>query len=112
MFDYDSAGVETGAEVMRKQWIYELNKQYCFMNDVAQEDIDSKTYKTTKYMVEDVITRAEIDRFCAEMGILPTLNKALIAKKMSNAIDIGEFTLSETAIENFRALFERILSYI
>ena len=112
VFDYDSAGVETGAEVMRKQWIYELNKQYCFMNDVAQEDIDSKTYKTTKYMVEDVITRAEIDRFCAEMGILPTLNKALIAKKMSNAIDIGEFTLSETAIENFRVLFERILSYI
>lgn len=112
IFDYDKAGVETGAEVMRKQWIYELNKQYCFMNDVAQEDIDSKTYKTTKYMVEDVITRAEIDRFCAEMGILPTLNKALIAKKMSNAIDMGEFTLSETAIENFRALFERILSYI
>lgn len=112
VFDYDKAGVETGAEVMRKQWIYELNKQYCFMNEVTQEDIDSKTYKTDKYMVEDVITRDEINRFCTEMGILPTLNKALIAKKMSNAIDNGEFTLNETAINNSRALFERILSYV
>lgn len=112
VFDYDKAGVESGAEVMRKQWIYELNKQYCFMNVVAQEDIDSKTYKTAKYMVEDVITREEINRFCTEMGILPTLNKALIAKKMSNAIENGEFTLSETAINNSRALFDRILSYV
>ena len=29
------------------------------MNEVAPEDIDSKTYKTDKYMVEDVITREE-----------------------------------------------------
>lgn len=112
VFDYDKAGVETGAEVMRKQLIYELNKQYCFMNEVTQADIDSKTYKAAKYMVEDVITRDEIDRFCREMDILPTLNKALIAKKMSNAIDNGEFTLSQTAINNSRALFERILSYV
>ena len=112
VFDYDKAGVESGAEVMRKQWIYELNKQYCFMNEVTQEDIDSKTYKSAKYMVEDVITREEINRFCTVMGILPTLNKALIAKKMSNAIDKSEFTLNETAINNSRALFERVLSYV
>lgn len=111
VFDYDKAGVESGAEVMRKQWIYELNKQYCFMNEVTQEDINSKTYKTDKFMVEDVITREEISRFCAEMDISPTLNKALLAKKMSNAIDNGEFILSETPISNFRTLFERILSY-
>lgn len=111
VFDYDKAGVESGAEVMRKQWIYELNKQYCFMNEVTQEDIDSKTYKTAKYMVEDVITRDEINRFCMEMDILPTLNKALIAKKMSNSIDKGEFTLGDIAVSNFRVLFDRILSY-
>ena len=111
VFDYDKAGVESGAEVMRKQWIYELNKQYCFMNEVTQEDIDSKTYKTAKYMVEDVITRDEINRFCKEMDILPTLNKALIAKKMSNSIDKGEFTLGDIAVSNFRVLFDRILSY-
>ncbi len=112
VFDYDKAGVETGAEVMRKQLIYELNKQYCFMNEITQEDIDSKTYKSAKYMVEDVITREEINRFCAEMDILPTLNKALIAKKMSNAVDKGEFILSDTALRNFSSLYDRILGYV
>lgn len=87
VFDYDIGGVESGAEVMRKQWIYELNKQYCFLNEVTQEDINSKTYKTAKYMVEDVVTRDEINRFCTAMDISPKLNKALLAKKMSNAID-------------------------
>lgn len=112
VFDYDKAGVESGAEVMRKQLIYELNRHYCFMNLVTQEDIDSKTYRSSKFMVEDVVTREEINRFCAEMSISPTMNKALIAKKMSNAIDKGEFILSETAMNNFRLLFDRILSYI
>ena len=44
---------------MRKQFVYEFNKQYCFMQDVSQQDIDNKTYKTTKFMVEDVVTRSE-----------------------------------------------------
>lgn len=112
VFDYDKAGVESGAEIMRNQLIYDLNKDYCFMNEVTQEDIDAKTYRTSAFMVEDLITREEINRFCEEMSISPGLKKALIAKKMSNAIDAGEFTLNDTAIANFRALFERILSYI
>ena len=111
VLDYDKAGVETGAEVMRNQLIYNLNKDYCFMNEVTQEEIDSQTYKTATFMVEDVITREEINRFCEAKDISPKLNKALIAKKMSNAIDMGEFTLSEIAINNSRALFERVLSY-
>jgi predicted ATP-dependent endonuclease of OLD family len=111
VFDYDKAGVESGAEIMRNQLIYDLNKDYCFMNEVTQEDIDAKTYRTSAFMVEDLITREEINRFCEEMSISPGLKKALIAKKMSNAIDAGEFTLNDTAIANFRALFERILSY-
>ena len=112
IYDYDTAGVESGAEIMRKQFIYDLNKHYCFMKEITQEDIDSKTYKTTKFMIEDVITREEINRFCTTMSISDTLNKALIAKKMSNAVDKGEFKLSEIAINNFRALFNRVLSYV
>ena len=97
---------------MQDQLIYDLNRDYCFMNDVTQEEIDSRTYKTAKFMVEDVITREEINRFCEEKGISPQLNKALIAKKMSNAIEKGEFTLGETAKNNFQVLFARILSYV
>lgn len=112
VFDYDKAGVETGAKVMQDQLIYKLNRDFCFMNEVTQEEIDSKTYKTSRFMVEDVITREEINRFCEATDVSPALNKALIAKKMSNAIDKDEFTLSETAMNNFRALFNRILSYV
>ena len=112
VFDYDKAGVESGAEIMRKQLIYELNKDYCFMTEVEQADIDAKTYRTSKFMVEDVITREEINRFCAAVDISPDLAKSLIAKKMANAVDKGEFALSETAIKNSRELFNRILSYV
>lgn len=112
VFDFDRGGVESGAEVMRKQLIYDLNRHYCFMKPVTQEDIDSKIYRTSSFMVEDVITREEINRFCVAMSISPSLNKALIAKKMSNAIARGEFTLGEAAKNNSRALFDRILSYI
>lgn len=112
IFDYDAAGVESGAEVMRKQLIYDLNKHYCFMNKVQQTDIDAKTYKTSKFMVEDVMTREEIEKFCNETGTSQALNKALIAKKMSNAIEKGEYVLGTAATANFKALFERILSYI
>ena len=112
VYDYDTAGVESGAEVMRNQLIYELNKHYCFMNDVSQVDINNKTYKTSKFMVEDVMTRAEIDRFCSETNTSPNLNKALIAKKMSNAIEKSEYVPGDEAVNNFKKLFERILSYI
>lgn len=112
VFDYDKAGVETGAKVMHDQLIYDLNRDYCFMNEVTQGEIDSKTYKTSRFMVEDVITREEIQRFCEAMNISPALNKALIAKKMSNAVDSGEFKLSDTAMSNFQTLFDRIFSYV
>ena len=59
-----------------------------------------------------LILPIKINRFCEATDVSPALNKALIAKKMSNAIDKDEFTLSETAMNNFRALFNRILSYV
>ena len=112
VYDYDTAGVESGAEVMRKQFFYELNKHYCFMNDVSQEDIDNKTYKNSTFTVEDVMTQAEIDRFCEVTNTSKTLGKPLKAKKMSNAIEKGEYVLSDEAINNFKKLFRRIISYV
>ena len=112
VYDYDTAGVESGAEVMRKQLFYELNKHYCFMNEVRQEDIDNKTYKTSTFMVEDVMTQSEIDRFCEATNTLRTLSKPLMAKKMSSAIEKGEYLPSDEAVENFKKLFLRIISYV
>ena len=88
-----------------------MNKHYCYMKDISQEELQSKTYKTTKFMVEDVVTQSEINRFCEESNTSKTLNKSLIAKAMSNAVDNHSFIPSEESLENFKALFDRIISY-
>lgn len=111
VFDYDLAGVESGGEHLRKDFLFEMNKQYCYMKDVSQEDIEKKTYKTDRFMVEDVVTSEEIKRFCKETETSDTLSKALIAKAMSNAIENGRYTCGETCLANFKALFDRIFSY-
>lgn len=111
VFDYDQAGVESGGEYMRNKLFLEMNKHYCYMKDISQEELQSKTYKTTKFMVEDVVTQSEINRFCEESNTSKTLNKSLIAKAMSNAIDNHSFIPSEESLENFKALFDRIISY-
>lgn len=112
IYDYDTAGVESGAEIMRNHYCYELNKHYCFMNNVSQDDIDRKTYKSSRFMVEDLMTRSEIERFCEETKISKNLSKTLIAKKLSNALDEEEYVLGDEAIRNFRTLFDRIKSYV
>lgn len=111
VFDYDLAGVESGGEHLRKDFLFEMNKQYCYMKDVSQEDIEKKTYKTDRFMVEDVVTSEEIKRFCKETETSDTLSKALIAKAMSNAIENGQYTCGQTCLANFKALFDRIFSY-
>ena len=111
VFDYDQAGVESGGEYMRNKLFLEMNKHYCYMKDISQEELQSKTYKTAKFMVEDVVTQAEINRFCEESNTSKTLNKSLIAKAMSNAVDNHSFIPSEESLENFKALFDRIISY-
>lgn len=111
VFDYDQAGVESGGEYMRNKLFLEMNKHYCYMKDISQEELQSKTYKTTKFMVEDVVTQSEINRFCEESNTSKTLNKSLIAKAMSNAIDNHSFIPSKESLENFKALFDRIISY-
>lgn len=48
VFDYDKAGVESGGEYMRQNLFFELGKQYCFLTEVNQSDIDKKLTKTRK----------------------------------------------------------------
>ena len=113
VFDYDKAGVETGGEYMRQNMFYELGKQYCYLSDVTQNDIDSKTYKTegSKCLIEDMITQEEISRFCAETNTSTSLGKPLTAKLMSNVVDNGTFVLNDSCKKNFQALFDRIVGY-
>ena len=103
LFDYDKAGVETGGEMM-----LEYRRHFCYINDVSEEDISNKTYKQNPYMVEDLMIRNEIDKFCKEMGC-SNADKTLTAKIMSNAILSREFQIREKSKDNFRELFDRIL---
>lgn len=111
LFDYDRAGVESGGEVMRNDFMFELNKQYCYLKEISQDDLREKTYKTEPYMIEDLVTQGEIERFCTECGVSKTLSKSLVAKLISNAVENGSFHLCEACQDNFRKLFSRIDEY-
>lgn len=112
LFDYDKAGVESGGEFLRTKMFFEMNKQYCYLKDVTQDEVNSKSYRSSKYLIEDVVTQAEIDRFCESTNTSKTLNKALIAKKMENAIENEGYVCGEECIGNFKSLFTRIISYV
>ncbi len=86
LFDYDTAGVKTGGEYLRKDMMFEYKAQYCYLADVSQEDVEKKTYKDSPYMIEDVVTREEISRYCSETNTSSTIGKTLMAKLMSNAV--------------------------
>lgn len=110
LFDYDEAGVESGGEYMRKNLCFQYKKQYCYLLDASEDDIEKRLYKTSRYMIEDLMIRSEIERFCTENNC-GNCDKTLTAKLMSNAIELGTFTLSEETKNNFRKLFDRIFSY-
>ena len=110
VFDYDEAGVQSGGEYMRNDMMLEYNHQYCYLLDVSQEDVDKKTYKTSKYMIEDVVTREEISRYCDKTNTSRTIGKPLMAKLMSNAIESGTYEIGDGCKENFKELFESLLT--
>ena len=111
LFDYDKAGVETGGEYLRKEMMFDYKKHYCYLIDVSQQEIDDKSYKTNPFMIEDVITRNDINEFCKLTNTATTIGKPLMAKLMSNAIESGVYQVSDACIDNFQNLFNRIDSY-
>ena len=110
LFDYDKAGVESGGEHMRKEMLFECGKQYCYVRVVSPEEIEAKTYKTQRCMIEDVMIQSEIDRFCDESGTSKGLGKPLKAKLMCTAIENGSFILAQESKNRFQELFDRIIA--
>lgn len=95
---------------MRKEMLFECGKQYCYVREVLPEEIEMKTYKTQRYMIEDVMMQSEIDRFCDESGTSKGLGKPLTAKLMCTAIENGSFTLAQESKDRFQELFDRIIA--
>ncbi len=112
VFDYDKAGVETGGEHMHKNLFYQLGEQYLYLADVTQDDIDAKTYNSpgTKCVIEDLVTKEEIDRFCSATNTSPELSKPLIAKIIAEAVTQGSYDLGDECKKNFALLFDRMFN--
>ena len=108
LFDYDKEGVEEGGEQIRKTFGSKIGENFQYIVDVKQEDINTYTYKQSPKMIEDLITRSEIDRFCNDFGISKTTSKSLVAKILSNAVEDGSFTLNENVKTNFTMLFNKL----
>lgn len=108
LFDYDKAGVESGGEIMRNKMNLNLNEHFCYVKDITIEEIINKTYKVDTFVIEDLVSQSEIDRFYKEFNYA-NFDKTLTAKIMSNEILSGKFIISEECKNNFRKLFDRIL---
>ena len=63
-------------------------------------------------MIEDVVTKEEIEKYCTETNTLNTIGKPLMAKLISNAVESGTYQLGEACKSNFLTLFSRIFSYV
>ena len=79
---------------------------------ITLDIIDTIKSFATEFEIEDVVQRSEILRFCTETGTSTTLGKPLTAKLLCTAIENGSFTLNDQSINNFKALFDRIIGYI
>lgn len=79
-----------------------------YLKIVGQDEIEQCTYKTEPYMIEDLVTNEELDRFCLATNTSPTIGKALKAKLLSNAVESGKYVLGDVCCTNFRCLFERL----
>jgi predicted ATP-dependent endonuclease of OLD family len=108
LFDFDNEGVEKGAEVFRKDFYLKLGKEYLFIADVTQEDINQKKYKRNPIMIEDIVTVDELDQFRVERSIASDLSKPLLAKIYSNCVKEGTWKPSEKCVMNFKQLFSKL----
>lgn len=108
VFDYDKEGVTKGGEIFRKKFTYEFNEKYCYVKPVTQEDVDNQTYKNRPYVIEDVVTTDELDKFIKEKHIKKDIDKSLKAKFFSNAVEDKSYAFGEQCKENFKNLLDRI----
>ena len=107
VFDYDTEGVTNGGEVLRKEFLFEFEKQYCYIKFVTQKDVDSHSYKELPYEIEDLVTKDELEKFARIKGIGENISKTLKAKLFSNAVEEG-YELGAQCKENFKNLLDRI----
>ncbi len=108
IFDYDNEGVIKGGEVLRKEFLFEFDKQYCYIKSITQKDVDEQTYKKFPCVIEDIITKEELDNFIKVKGITEKVGKPLKAKLFCNAVEDGSYTIGIQCKKNITDLLDRI----
>ncbi|HHU72517.1 MAG TPA: AAA family ATPase [Clostridiales bacterium] len=108
VFDYDKEGVTKGGEILRKDFLYEYEKHYCYIKTVTQDDVDNKTFIKAPCVIEDIVTKNELDKFSKEKGIAENISKPLLAKLFSNSVEDGSHNIGEQCKNNFADLLTRI----
>lgn len=108
VFDYDNEGVTKGGEVLRKEFLCEFGKHYCYIKPITQEDVDSRNFKKHPYVIEDAITKEELQNFVLSKNIKEDISKPLLAKLFCNAIEDGSYSFGQQCKDNFLALFKQI----
>lgn len=106
IFDFDKEGVKNGGEILRNKLMCELGRDYIYINNATQEDVDSNNYLTDSFMVEDLVTREELKKFAENMSIGDNTGKTLIAKLFADFIENGDYMYGDKCKDNFIKLFE------
>lgn len=110
IFDYDNEGVVCGAFEMDKISTDD-NKKYLFLREISDEEINHKTYNTSRYMIEDFVGQDFISKFVeGNSNLDDKTSKTLVAKLICNDIDEGIIDISEETQTNTIDLFNRIKS--
>ena len=109
LFDYDKEGVESGGEIMKKNFDAILGSEFHYVVDITQEDINDKTYndKDCKKMIEDIVGRDELSNYCQIMRY-GQMSKTLTAKLFNKDVESGIYSLNQNSIDNFKNLFIRM----
>lgn len=106
LFDYDPEGFKS-AEILKKKMNMVLDKDYMFLKNVSEEDIQNETYKTDKYEIEDLIGKGTITYYKKSRNI-SVEGKSLLSKLISDGVENGQLELNEECKNNFEDLFKRI----
>lgn len=110
IFDYDNEGVVCGAFEMDKISTDD-NKKYLFLREISDEEINHKTYNTSRYMIEDFVGQDFISKFVeGNSNLDDKTSKTLVAKLICNDIDEGIIDIPEETQTNTIDLFNRIKS--
>ncbi|MCY1152616.1 MAG: AAA family ATPase [Sphaerochaetaceae bacterium] len=108
IFDYDREGIIKGGKFLEKNLSLEYNKNYIYLKDAKENEIENSDYLENPIDIEKLITQPEIALFKKNNNISGDMKKAIFSKLYFDNITKRNDTYTERCKENFKELFARI----